>query len=160
MYDGRATGLLVTASEGHPTKVEGNPQHHSSLVSSGVFEQAPILQLYDPQRVGVILHGGVPRSFRDFLAAQHDKALALRTYHVGAGLRFLLQPTFSPLIADLRDRIAKAFPAAKFQSWSAVPDEEAQKGARLAFGQAYDTVYDFSRATVIVSLGGDPLFAQ
>ena len=160
MYDGLATGLLVTASEGHPTKVEGNPQHPSSLGSSGIFDQASILQLYDPQRAGVILNGGVPRSYRDFLAAQHDKALALRAKDGGAGLRFLLHPTSSPLLADLRDRIAKNFPAAKFQAFTALPDEEAQKGARLAFGQPFDTVYDFSRATVIASLGGDPLSAQ
>jgi molybdopterin-containing oxidoreductase family iron-sulfur binding subunit len=159
MLGGRATGLLVTASEGHPTKVEGNPQHPSSLGSSGVFEQASVLQLYDPQRAGVVLYNGKPRSYREFLAAQHAKALALRAKDGGAGLRFLLEPTSSPLLADLRRRLAEQFPQARFQSWSAINDDAAYEGTRIAFGAPYDCRYDLGKAKVIACLGADPLSA-
>jgi hypothetical protein len=40
VIDGRATGLLVTAHEGRPTKVEGNPDHPSSRGAIGHLEQA------------------------------------------------------------------------------------------------------------------------
>src|SRR5437667_1974590 len=51
VIDGRATGLLVTANEGRPTKIEGNPDHPSSRGAVGPLEQAELLRLYDPQRL-------------------------------------------------------------------------------------------------------------
>jgi len=82
---GRATGLLITAFEGRATKVEGNPEHPSSLGATGLFEQASILQLYDPNRGSVLQEKNRPRSWREFLAAQNDRANALRAKDGGAG---------------------------------------------------------------------------
>ncbi|HYV67348.1 MAG TPA: Fe-S-cluster-containing hydrogenase [Myxococcales bacterium] len=154
---GRATGLLVTAYEGRPTKVEGNPEHPSSLGATGLFEQASILQLYDPSRAAVLQQKNRPRSWREFLAAQHDRANALRARNGGAGLRFLLEPGSSPLIADLRSRIQAQFPNARFRSYSAVSDDAALQGARLAFGSAVEARFDLSKARVIACLEADPL---
>src|SRR6266481_2733009 len=154
---GRATGLLVTAFEGHPTKVEGNPEHPSSLGATGLFEQAAILQLYDPNRAAVLEEKDRPRSWREFLAAQHDRANALRGRDGGAGLRFLLEPGSSPLIGELRARIQKLFPNARFRSYSAVSDDAALQGARLALGSALETRFDLSKARVIACLEADPL---
>ncbi len=52
--DGIGTGLLVTAWEGRPTKVEGNPSHPGSRGTTGPAEQALLLQLYDPSRARVL----------------------------------------------------------------------------------------------------------
>ncbi|HKB77267.1 MAG TPA: Fe-S-cluster-containing hydrogenase, partial [Myxococcales bacterium] len=154
---GRATGLLVTAFEGRPTKIEGNPEHPSSLGATGLFEQAGILQLYDPNRAAVLQEKNRPRSWREFLAAQYARANALRAKDGGAGLRFLLEPGSSPLIGDLRARIQKLFPNARFRSYTAVSEDEAVRGARLAFGAALETRFDLSKARVIACLEADPL---
>ena len=58
---GYGTGLLVESHAGRPTKIEGNPDHPASLGSAGVFEQASLLQLYDPHRARRIRWKGRPR---------------------------------------------------------------------------------------------------
>ena len=58
VLDGFATGVLVRANDGRPTKIEGNPEHPASLGASGVFEQASILGLYDPLRARTIRRAG------------------------------------------------------------------------------------------------------
>ena len=158
VIDGRATGLLVTANEGRPTKIEGNPDHPSSRGAVGPLEQAELLRFYDPQRLGVVQHLGQPSAWRDFLQATAEKARALRDSR-GAGLRFLMEPGSSPLVGRLRQRLADAYPQAKFSSWSAIPLQQIHDGAQLAYGAAYEIRLDLSRARVVLSLDSDLLAA-
>ncbi|TMA28468.1 MAG: 4Fe-4S dicluster domain-containing protein [Deltaproteobacteria bacterium] len=157
--DGRATGLLVTASEGRPTKVEGSPEHPSSKGGIGVLEQAQLLSLYDPQRLKVVQYKSELRSWRDFLATMIAKSRVLRDRR-GEGLRFLMEPSSSPLIAHLRQRLLEVYPRARFSSWSAIPLQQIHDGAQLAFGSAYETRIDLSRAQAVASLDADFLSAM
>ncbi len=156
--DGRATGLLVTAHEGRPTKVEGNPDHPSSRGAVGPLEQAELLRLYDPQRLKVVQFQNQPRAWRDFLRATVANAQGLRQKQ-GEGLRFLLEPSSSPLLAQLRQRLLATYPRAKFSTWSAIPLQQVHDGAQLAFGGAYETRVDLSRSRVVLSLDCDLLAA-
>src|SRR5215831_10037984 len=68
-FAGIATPVLVESHEGHPTKVEGNPQHPASAGGSDIFAQASILTLYDPDRLQGVRHRGEVRAWGDFLTA-------------------------------------------------------------------------------------------
>src|SRR6188768_1686331 len=43
--------LVAMTHDGRPTKIEGNPLHPVSKGATGLYEQASILGLYDPDRV-------------------------------------------------------------------------------------------------------------
>src|SRR5579863_4555425 len=64
-----AVGLLVESHEGRPTKVEGNPDHPSSLGGTSAIVQASILNLYDPDRAQTVMEGGEIRAWSAFLDA-------------------------------------------------------------------------------------------
>src|SRR5919202_985403 len=64
---GYATGLLVESHEGRPTKVEGNPEHPASLGAAGVYEQASVLQLYDPHRARAVRRGNRATTWSDLV---------------------------------------------------------------------------------------------
>jgi Fe-S-cluster-containing dehydrogenase component/anaerobic selenocysteine-containing dehydrogenase len=151
---GHATGLLVTANEGRPTKVEGNPEHPSSMGASGLLEQGMLLQLYDPHRLAFVMYQRGARSWHDFLTTMAERARVLKEAR-GKGLRFLMEPSSSPLIAKLRERILELYPLAKFSTWSAVPLQQIHDGAQLALGAPYETRHDLSKASVIASIDDD-----
>ena len=44
---GYAQGVLVKSREGHPIKIEGNPDHPATPGGSDIWMQAAILELYD-----------------------------------------------------------------------------------------------------------------
>jgi MoCo/4Fe-4S cofactor protein with predicted Tat translocation signal len=152
--DGYASGLLVESHEGRPTKVEGNPAHPQTLGATTVFEQNLVLGLYDDDRAKQIRSGTRPLAWRTFLAEAAVRANQLAESR-GAGLRFLIAPTTSPLLADLRRRILERFPAAKFVSYASLADDGAVDGTKLAFGKPLVPRHKVAPANVILSLDAD-----
>src|SRR5260221_10992563 len=55
---GYARGLLAESHLGRPTKLEGNPLHSASLSATDATTQAPILDLFAPDRSQVITKFG------------------------------------------------------------------------------------------------------
>ncbi|MFP2898541.1 TAT-variant-translocated molybdopterin oxidoreductase [Corallococcus sp. 4LFB] len=152
---GHTSGLLITAREGRPIKVEGNPQHPINKGSAGLFEQAFLLSLYDPQRARVLRQGNNPRSLR--VLAEEVSALVGQKAAADGGsrLRFLTEPVSSPMLRDVMGRIQKKLPNARFHAFSSLSDSAAAEAHRALFGQPVQAVYDLTRADVIVSLDAD-----
>jgi MoCo/4Fe-4S cofactor protein with predicted Tat translocation signal len=149
---GYATGLLVESREGRPVKVEGNPRHPASLGAAGVYEQASLLQLYDPERARTLRRAGEASSWDAFRAELRPERLGS-----GQGLRFLLEPTGSPLVLDLLARIRARYPDARVHFHAPLSAESAWAASRQVFGRALQPHYDLSAARVIVALDADLL---
>src|SRR5438067_3869335 len=92
-----ATGVLVKSREGHPIKIEGNPDHPSSLGASSIWMQASILDLYDPDRSQAVAHLGDFSTWELFLADLNE-LVREHAADNGAGLRFLTETVTSPTL--------------------------------------------------------------
>ncbi|HLG58372.1 MAG TPA: TAT-variant-translocated molybdopterin oxidoreductase [Vicinamibacterales bacterium] len=153
-FAGSGVGLLVESHEGRPTKIEGNPDHPSSLGATDLFAQAAILGLYDPDRSQTITHVGEIRSFDSFVSAMQAVVSAQQSSK-GAGIRILSETVASPTLgAQMQDFLGR-FPQAKWVQWEPFGRHNVREGSRLAFGEYVDAQYAIERADVILSLDAD-----
>ncbi len=158
-FNGFATGLLVESHEGHPTKIEGNPNHPSSLGATGIFQQAALLDLYDPDRPRTVTEAGRTSNYPSFLA-ELENAMREQRARRGAGLRILTQGACSPTMAAQLDELRRQFPEARWHQFEPLARDNTLEGARLAFGKAVEARYHLDRARVVLSLDSDFLFAH
>ncbi|HEX8702290.1 MAG TPA: TAT-variant-translocated molybdopterin oxidoreductase [Myxococcaceae bacterium] len=154
-FGGHTSGLLITAREGRPIKIEGNPEHPINRGAAGPFEQAFLISLYEPNRARVLRQGKAPRSLRSL--AEDVSALVNKAAPAdgGARVRFLTEPLNSPMMGQLRSRILQKLPNARFYSYAPVTQDAAGEGARALFGAPHTALYDFSQADIILSLDAD-----
>ena len=108
-HDGFASGLLVESHEGHPTKIEGNPDHPENRGATSIYDQAAILDLYDPDRAQSVLAAGNISTWGAFLSALNE-VLQIEQSARGAGLRILTGTVTSPTLAAQLEAILQKFP--------------------------------------------------
>ena len=165
---GVATPLLARSNEGRPTKLEGNPDHPHSRNSNpddrgssatDIFSQASILSLYDPDRSQTPLFRDETRPWTTFVGEIRTALDGVRPGQ-GAGLHFLTETITSPSLAEQLRGILREFPQAKWHQYEPVNNDQVHAGARMAFGQPVNTIYDFSKADRILSLDADFLAAM
>jgi MoCo/4Fe-4S cofactor protein with predicted Tat translocation signal len=149
-----AIGVLVESHEGRPTKIEGNPDHPSSLGSTSAIVQASILNLYDPDRSQTVQYTGEIRSWSAFLDAAPSLTTAVKATN-GAGFRILTGTVTSPTLAWQIKKLLAQYPQAKWHQWEPAAGDGAKEGAKLAFGRYVNTVYVPGAASVILSLDSD-----
>ena len=151
---GYATGVLAKSREGHPIKVDGNPEHPASLGGSSIWMQASILDLYDPDRAQAFLHDGEISTWSDFVSELNQLAREHEA-NQGDGLRFLTETVTSPTLAAQLEALLKKFPKARVHSFESISRDNVREGARMAFGQIVESQYRFEKASVILSLESD-----
>lgn len=167
---GYGIGVLVKSSDGRPTKIEGNPDHPSSLGGSDLQVQAELLQLYDPGRSraprGPLpkgapdAYGHVAEPSADAVWAAFDAWASEAAKDLvnlqGEGLHVLLPTSTSPSLWAAVARMKNgSLPKARFHTWNALHQDQELAGAQLAFGRAVATQHDLARADVVLSLDSD-----
>jgi molybdopterin-containing oxidoreductase family iron-sulfur binding subunit len=149
-----AIGVLVESHEGRPTKIEGNPDHPSSLGGTSAIVQASILNLYDPDRAQTVMEQGEIRAWSSFLDAAQSLATGVKAAN-GAGFSILTGTVTSPTLAGQIRRLLTLYPQAKWHQWEPAVGDGAREGSKLAFGRVLNTVYMPGKANVILSLDAD-----
>jgi MoCo/4Fe-4S cofactor protein with predicted Tat translocation signal len=188
-WAGRAVHVLAMCLEGRPIKLDGNPLHPiyadsaSSDFNDGkdakfatggtdVFTQAAVLSLYDPDRLGSVLHrsskGSEPESFENgqladwtaFEAFAAEQAKKLEGSK-GAGLAIIVEPSASPSFQRWLAETKAKFPEAAFVEYESVYRRNQAKAISASGGGKAKSLYRLDRAKVIVTiddnlLGSDP----
>ncbi|MEP6502394.1 MAG: 4Fe-4S dicluster domain-containing protein [Betaproteobacteria bacterium] len=166
--DGFAHGVLVGTQEGRPIKIEGNAAHPSSLGATDAYAQASVLQLWDPDRSGVVrqrlARNGDARTppqlgsstWRGFEAAWRERAGVRSPVGAGTTLRVLTGPITSPTERDLLARLLASEPGARWHVHAPLKEEAADAGARLACGRAVTPVFRLDQARCVLALAADP----
>jgi len=154
-------GLLATAFEGRPIKLDGNPEH--PFASGGIvtgterhagcstFAQASILHLYDPDRSqGPTAGAGAasaPSSMDAFRGALSQLRGGLATTHI------LSEATSSPTVRALRTRLIGL--GARWHEYEPLSWDNERAGTRIAFGRALRPIAKLDRAETIVTIDCD-----
>jgi Fe-S-cluster-containing dehydrogenase component len=156
VVNGSAIGILVEHQMGRPIKVEGNPEHPSSLGATDAIAQAMLLDFYDPDRSGGMQTNGDPADRQGMLTMLAALRPHLATTS-GAGLRILTGTVASPTLGGAIDGVLKAYPEARWHQWERVSRDAVRAGAMLAYGRPVEIVPDLTKADVVVALDSDLL---
>lgn len=149
------TGLLVTNNEGRPTKIEGNPDHPSSQGRTSIYNQASILELYDPDRSRSARHNGESTSIFEF----YDFVIN----HFSDNQRSVLfvdEQSSSPTYHRLKADILSNFENADWVSYEPFSDANVIEGVNLAFGSRLRPSNQYGDANLVVSLDHDFMSPQ
>jgi MoCo/4Fe-4S cofactor protein with predicted Tat translocation signal len=150
-----AIGLLVESHEGRPTKIEGNPDHPSSLGATDAIVQASVLNLYDPDRAQTVTYAGAIRTWSEFLDSAQATLSRIKSTDGTPGLRILTGTVTSPTLAEQIQGLLNLYPQAKWHQWEPAGADGVREGSKFAFGRYVNTVYRPERAEVILSLDSD-----
>jgi MoCo/4Fe-4S cofactor protein with predicted Tat translocation signal len=156
-FEGFGRGVVAESHMGRPTKIEGNSNHPASLGATDVFMQASILNLYDPDRSEAVSRAGLLSSWEAFVSVL-EAQLANQRLSQGEGLRVLTETVTSPTLAAQLGQLLAQFPKAKWSQYEPVGRDAVYEGARLAFGEAVETLHQFDRADTVLAIDADFLF--
>ncbi len=154
---GVAKGLLIKTIDGRPIKLEGNPDHPTSVGACDAITQSGILEAYDPHRSRSVHRDGEASDASAFTTwADQRFGVDLRKAG-GAGLAILAESSGSPSMVRMRAEFMSAFPKATWHEWEPITGDAERAGTELAFGSPYRVHPMLDAADVVVCLDADPL---
>ncbi|MBO9353262.1 4Fe-4S dicluster domain-containing protein [Bordetella petrii] len=151
---GAASGVLVRTNHGRPTKIEGNPRHPASLGATDIYAQAAILQLWDPDRSGAVVHGNEPANWDALRAALRQRLPALRE-RGGDGLHILTGLCSSPTLLRQLDALAQALPGMRWYVHEPLSRAAAADAAMHMLGRAAVPRYRLRQTGMLLTLDAD-----
>jgi len=151
---GDALGLVVESHMGRPTKIEGNKLHPGSKGGTDAAAQAEVLTLYDPDRSQTIRRRGRISTWSNCLA-ELQAQLASERNRAGAGVRLLTPPVASPTQWRLIEQLLSELPGAQWYIHQPISRQHRTRATAAAYGAAYEPLYDFEQADIVVSLDDD-----
>ena len=151
-------GILVRSYDARPVKIEGNPDHPTTIGGCDAITQSEILALYDPHRSRQVLKDGNPSSAAEFESWFAKHAVDLGRAAVGPGsMAILSEASGSPSMARMREELAARFPEATWHEWEPIDGDGEREGTRMAFGAPHRGQQMLEKAEVVVCLDADPL---
>ena len=149
-YAGYGIGLVATSHEGRPTKLEGLPEHPSSLGSTCSHAEAAVLNLYDPDRLDTVLQASDISTWGRFAASLMERVAQLDGQ--GTGLYLLSETMTSPAFGWQIRQLRERYPNLRWHQWDPTSNNNARIASQASFGDFVDTVHDFRAAQVVLSL--------
>ncbi|APJ04958.1 TAT-variant-translocated molybdopterin oxidoreductase [Silvanigrella aquatica] len=158
---GSVLGLLVTSTDGRPTKIDGNARHpmnnpvaNSKIGSSNTFAQAEILNMYDPDRVQkCYLSNKAIDKKEAYLALK--KAMTASKKVDGSDLALVYAANSSLTFAHLIDEFKSNYPKALIVE----QDSNYSSNRKIALSNiaatSADISYNLSNANVILAVDSD-----
>jgi molybdopterin-containing oxidoreductase family iron-sulfur binding subunit len=143
--------VLVESHEGRPTKVEGNGDHPVGQTGTSGFEQASVLNLYDPDRSRSVRREGSEVPWSDFVSF----CRGLEQQAAQQNVAVLMEENPSPTVQAMRQRMADRFPNLEWVTYSSTGDNPVRLGMQQAFGRSLRPRYNLGEAEVILSLDSD-----
>ena len=140
--------VVAESNEGRPTKIEGNGDHPMGQKGTSPYEQASVLNLYDPDRSRSVRQEGSQASWNDFVSFCRQ----LGTEAAQRQVAVLVEETSSPTVQAMRERMEDRFPNLQWVSYSPEGTTARRLGMQQAFGRPFRPRYELGEAEVIVSL--------
>ncbi|MBB6051070.1 TAT-variant-translocated molybdopterin oxidoreductase [Armatimonas rosea] len=151
---GLGIGVLVRSYEGRPVKIEGNPEHPSSLGATDAWTQSELLSLYDPERAQSVVERGEIRNWDQFFATARP-LLKKEAGSGGAGIRLVTSTIVSPTYAAQIGKFLSKYPSAKWIQWEPLSQSNVRQGTQLVFGKPLSPVYHLEAAKTVLSVDAD-----
>jgi MoCo/4Fe-4S cofactor protein with predicted Tat translocation signal len=148
-FAGYTTGLVVETNSGRPTKIEGNEDHPSSLGATNIYQQAAILDLYDPDRSRGVKLKGESSDFESFISASAE------SINASSRVVFISEASSSLTLNRLKRQALSQYPNAKWITYEPFGEENQLLGSQIAFGRKLRVAPLLDKARVVISLDSD-----
>lgn len=151
--NGDYCSIVVKTREGRPIKIEGNPTSPITAGGTNTQVQASVLTMYDNERLRNPKKGDQDISWESLDKEVIQQLNAVRAK--GGTIRIVSNTILSPTTKKVLEDFKSAFPSAGLVMYDPISYQGILEANSSSFGYRAIPSYDFSKASVIVSVGCD-----